>query len=130
MTGKGAGADRTTVVATVEVRWRSFYVGLIGALPGLLLTAVLYPLVNAWSFLAIPAMVAVAFYLIERRTRDGLKLPTYRAMLDRRRSTKGRFFLCWEEITPRRREFTLIRRISMEIERDDDPRADKDLYED
>lgn len=109
MTGKEAGTDRTTVIGTVEMKMRTFWIGVIALVPGAILAGIFFPLLNAWSLLFIAAVEGAAFWLIEKRAKDGLKLRTYQAMFDKKRSDVGTFYLCGTPIDVSGTQFELIR---------------------
>lgn len=98
LTGREASAHRTVVIGTVEMNWRVWMV-LLWTLPlALMVTAVLFVFAGSAALLAIPLVEGGAIYLIHRRTRSGLKLRTYQAIWDRKRSTVDAFFICGQPI--------------------------------
>lgn len=115
MTGRKSGTDRTTVIGTVEMRLRTFWIAVIALIPGAILTAITFFFVQEWSFLCIPAVEAAAFYLIERRSTDGLRLRTYQHLLDRKRAVNGVFFLCGQPIEVTGQSFGTIRQITVPV---------------
>ena len=80
MTGRTSGDDRTTVIGTVEMKWRTFWIVVFALIPGAILTGVFFPMINTWALLWMPIVVGAAFLLIERRSKEGLQLRTYQAM--------------------------------------------------
>lgn len=115
MTGKTSGANRTTVIGTVEMRLRTFWIGLGALVPGAILTACFYPVIGVYSFLLVPLAEFAAFYLIERRTREGLRLRTYQAMNDKRRAKDGVFYLCGQPLEVTETPFGTIQQISVPV---------------
>lgn len=120
MTGRTSGSERTTVIGTVEMRLRTFWVGALAAVPGGILSAIFFPIFNVWAFLWMPVVIAAAFYLFERRTRDGLGLRTYRALLDKKSSNSNTFFLCNQPIEVGVADFGTIRQITVPVHRPSD----------
>jgi hypothetical protein len=114
-TGRESGSERTTVIGTVEMKWRTFWIAAFALVPGGLLTAIFFPLLNTWAFLWLFVVEGAAFYLIERRSREGLKLRTYQAFLDKRKSQSGTFFLCGQPIEVSGTEFGTIRQITAPV---------------
>lgn len=83
MTGRRAGSNRTRVVGTVEMKNRTFWVLAISLLPGMAVAAVFAPVLREWSLVLVPAVMAVAAVLFNRRQRDGLQLYTFMALRDK-----------------------------------------------
>ncbi len=97
-----AGATRRVVVQGFDLPFRGVLVAAAGFAVGLLPTVAAVLLVGTWG-LAVMAFVQVAaFQLVERHTRGGLHLRTYRALLDKRRGTRtvGRFRCCGVTVDP------------------------------
>jgi len=97
-----AGATRRVVVQGFDLPFRGVLVAAAGFAVGLLPTVAAVLVVGTWG-LAVMAFVQVAvFQLVERRTRGGLHLRTYRALLDKRRGTRtvGRFRCCGVTVDP------------------------------
>ncbi|MCC3299474.1 hypothetical protein [Arthrobacter caoxuetaonis] len=131
MTGRTSGADRTTVIGTVEMKWRTFWIAVFAMVPGGILTAVFYPMLDAWSFLWIAVTEALAFYLIERRSKEGLRLRTYQTFFDKKKSNINEFYLCGQRIDVGGEEFGTIRQITAPVGPDDRPRkTDFTTFED
>ena len=98
LTGREASAQRTVVIGTVEMNWRVWMV-LVWTFPlAVIVAAFFYPFLQAGSLLIIPAVEGGALYMIHRRTRSGLKLRTYQALWDRKKSATNTFFICGQPI--------------------------------
>ena len=67
-------------------------------------------LIGSWGLLVMAGVQAGVFQLVERRTRSGLHLRTYRALLDRRTGnrTLGRFRCCGVTVEPNPSVFRTI----------------------
>lgn len=100
LTGRDAGANRTVIIQGFEARRRTVVVAAIGALPALLVTVVLWGVIGSYAALALPAVEALTFWLLEVRSRTGMQRRTYEALLDRKRSDAGQFTLCGLVIDP------------------------------
>ena len=101
-----AGASRRVVIQGFDLPFRGVLVASVGLLP----TVAAVLVVGAWG-LAVMACVQVAvFQLVERRTRGGLHLRTYRALLDKRRGgrTVGRFRCCGVTVDPAPSVFRVV----------------------
>lgn len=118
MTGRTAGADRTTVIGTVEMKWRTFWIAIFALVPGGILTAVFYPMIDVWSFLWMAITEGLAFYLIEKRSKEGLRLRTYQTFFDKKKSNVNEFYLCGQRIDVRGEEFGTIRQITAPVHHD------------
>lgn len=125
MTGRTSGADRTTVIGTVEMRLRTFWIAVIAMVPAGLLTAIFSPMLGSFAFLWIPVIQAAAFFLIERRTKDGLQLRTYQALRDKKRSSVNTFYLCGQPVDVTGETFGTIRQITVPVHREEDGTAPK-----
>jgi hypothetical protein len=117
MTGRNSGSERTMIVATVEMKFRSFWIALIALVPGGILTAMFYPLIDIWAVLWIVVVEGAAFYLIERRSADGLRLRTYEAMLDKKNSNLNNFYLCGQKIQVEGTPYGTIQQITAPVNR-------------
>lgn len=120
MTGRTSGADRTTVIGTVEMKWRTFWIAVFAMVPAGILTALFFPMLQSWALLWIPLIEGGAFLLIERRSKEGLKLRTYQAMFDKKRSAVNTFYLCGMPVDVTGETFGTIRQITVPVHRDDD----------
>jgi hypothetical protein len=100
LTGRDSGANRTIIVQGFEARRRTVVVAAIGALPALLVTAILWGFIGQYAILALPAVEGLTFWLIETRTRGGLQQRTYTSLLDKRRSDAGKFYMCGRVVDP------------------------------
>lgn len=115
MTGRTAGSDRTMIIMTVEMKWRSFWIALAAFIPGLILTVIFTPMLGAWALLWLAGIEAAAFYLIERRSKDGLRLRTYQSMFDKKRSNLNVFYLCGSPIEITGTQFGTIQQVTAPV---------------
>lgn len=115
MTGRTSGNDRTTVIGTVEMKWRTFWIGIFALIPGAFLTMVFFLIIREWAFLWIPIVEIAAFYLIESRTTDGLNVRRYQGMLDKKKSSINTFYLCGQPIDVQDETYGIIRQITMPV---------------
>lgn len=93
---------RRVIVQGFDVRWRTVLILLVAVPAGLLLSLILWPIINTPAILACPLAVGAGFWLVEHRSRTGLQLPMYRWLLDRKSSSVGQFFMCGRRIDPAR----------------------------
>ena len=115
MTGRTSGQDRTTVIGTVEMKWRTFWIAIFALIPGGFLTAIFFIILREWAFLWIPVVEIAAFYLIERRTSDGLNVRTYQAIVDKKNSKINTFYLCGQPVDVHDDAHGIIRQITMPV---------------
>src|SRR6478752_10164348 len=97
-----AGSNRRVVIQCFDLPFRGVVVAAAAFAVGLLPTVVAVLLVGTWGLLVMAAVQVAVFQLVERRTRGGLHLRTYRALLDRRAGTRtvGRFRCCGVTVDP------------------------------
>lgn len=98
MTGKEASANRTVVIGTIEFNWRVWMILVWAAPVALLATIVAWPFLGQVSLIMFPLVEGAAIFLIHRRSSQGLKLRTYQALWDKKRSDLNSFILCAQKI--------------------------------
>lgn len=98
LTGREASANRTVVIGTVEFNWRVWMILVWTAPVALLATVTAWPLIGQYAIIMLPLVEGAALWLIHRRTSTGLRLRTYQAINDKRRSNLNQFFLCGHKI--------------------------------
>lgn len=116
MTGRTAGNDRTTVIGTVEMKWRTFWIAVFALIPGGLLTGMFFILIREWAFLWIPIVELAAFYLIEGRTSDGLNVRNIQAIADKKNAKINTFYLCGRPIDIHDDSYGIVRQITMPVQ--------------
>lgn len=108
LTGALKNSGRTMVVATFEISRRSFIVTVLALLVAIVPTGLFAPLGFAFGMVygvavivIVPTLVVLAtFFFVEGRTREGLGLRRYEAMLDKKRARNGVIFVCHEPLHP------------------------------
>lgn len=120
MTGRTSSADRTTVIGTVEMKWRTFWIAVFAMVPAGVLSALFAPMLGSWALLWIPLVEGAAFLLIEGRSKEGLKLRTYQTLFDKKRSSVNTFFLCGRPVDVSGDSFGTVRQITVPVHRDED----------
>ncbi|MGL5825515.1 MAG: hypothetical protein ACRCYU_11985 [Nocardioides sp.] len=98
MTGREASASRTVVIGTVELNYRVWIIILCSSPIGLLLAGLCWPLIGQIAILWIFVIPPVALYLVHARSRQGLKQPVYRTLIDKRKADLNTFYLCDEPL--------------------------------
>jgi hypothetical protein len=99
---RGAGNERRAVVKGFDVRVRTMIIAGVAAVPALVVAAIAWAVIGVPGLLALPLVEALAFWLVEARTRSGLRLRTYQALTDRRKakSEVGKFFVAGHVYDP------------------------------
>lgn len=105
-----AGATRRVVIQGFDLPFRGVLVAAAAFAVGLLPTLAAVLLVGTWGFAVMAAVQIAVFQLVERRTRGGLHLRTYRALLDKRRGarTVGSFRCCGVTVDPAPAAFRVV----------------------
>jgi hypothetical protein len=110
---RSANLQRRVVIQGFDVPLRGLTVAGLAAIPGLILTAVVWSLVGSYAILAFALVEGAAFWLVESRTRSGLQLRQYQRFMDMRRNQTGQFLLCGETIHPHQHQFGYVVASSM-----------------
>ena len=99
---RAAGSNRRVIVQGFDMPFRGVLVAATAFAVGLLPTIAAVLLVGSWGLLVMVAVQLAVFQLVERRTRGGLHLRTYRALLDKRAGSRtvGRFRCCGVTVDP------------------------------
>ncbi len=91
---RGVSENRRRVFGGLEVQYATMLVLLVGFLPGLALTLLLFPWLGSLSLLALVVVEVAVYWLFRARSRRGLGLRNYETLRDRRRSDLDRWFIC------------------------------------
>lgn len=113
-----ASEQRRVVISGFDVRWRTVAIAMVGAVPGIALAGILWPLLNTTAILALPATIGVIYFMVEFRSKSGLHLPMWKQIADKRKSTVGSYFMCNVEIDPMAQRHFLIQRSSVTVEKE------------
>lgn len=108
MTGRERSKDRTTVIGTVEMRWRVWIILIMASPVAIFVTLPLLPIFGITSLVMIPIVLASAVFLIDRRTKSGMKVQTYRAILDKKQATLNQFFLGGQPLDMNLAQYTCV----------------------
>lgn len=95
-----ADVQRRIVVRGFEASKRKTVIGGLGASPGLILMGMLMGVLGAYAVILPVATAAVALWLFEVRSGQGMRLKHAEAIRDRRRTVDGSFFVCGHRIDP------------------------------
>lgn len=99
LTGSRSNDDRKVIFSGYEMDFRHFWIAVVAAIPGIILTAIFWIILDSYALLFLIAVEVFAFYLIERRVRDGMELRTWQAIRDKRRAAVGRFYVCGSPVS-------------------------------
>lgn len=108
MTGQEASSTRTAIIGPVELPWRLLMVLVVGFVTGLLPAAVLWTLVGGWALLGLVGWIFLIAWLIHGRTRRGLRVQNYVALLNRRRANLNHFMFGDAIVTVPRQDWRTI----------------------
>lgn len=89
LTGRRRNENRRMVVATVEIKRRTFLVAGASLLASAPVTGLLAMLVGVWAIIVPLLFIGAGLWLWDSRQRKGLKLLNYQAILDTRRARNG-----------------------------------------
>ena len=107
---RGAASQRRVVVQGFDIPARGLLIAGLAFVPAIIFTAIAWAFAGMLGLLVIPVTEVVAFWLIEARTRSGLRLRTYQALMDIRKAKReaGRFFVAGREYDPLGEEWFVI----------------------
>jgi hypothetical protein len=99
---RGAGSQRRVVVKGFDLPARALLIAGLAFPPAAIVAAIAWSIVGQMGIFAIPVVEGLAFWLIEARTRSGLRLRTYQALNDKRRAKRDadKFFVAGREYDP------------------------------
>lgn len=112
-----ADQGRRFVIGGFDIQKRTLLIGGVGFVPGAALTGMLYPMLGIWAILLIPFTMAAAFWLIEGRSSQGMKLRNWQTLLDKKKNRNGAFFICGHEIDVDHSDITILRSLTAPVNR-------------
>jgi hypothetical protein len=121
-----AGASRRVVIASFDVPLRGAIITGCAVFASILPMTIAWALVGQLALLIPPLFIAAVFYLVEARTRSGLRLRNYQAMVDKKRAAIGEFICYGKPVDPTPSGWGLIMASSMPspyLKRGGDPSA-------
>jgi hypothetical protein len=106
---RNANAQRRVVIQGFDLPARGLLIASLAFVPSLIITAIFWIFVGEYALVMIPLVEIGVFWLIEGRTRSGLKLRNYQTFYDKKRSSVGTFFVCGHPVDFRHgRAVTLV----------------------
>jgi hypothetical protein len=106
---RNANAQRRVVIQGFDLPARGLLIAALAFVPSLLVTVIFWLFIGEYALVMIPLVELGVFWLIEGRTRSGLKLRNYQTLYDRKRSSVGTFFVCGHPVDFRHgRAVTLV----------------------
>ena len=117
---RDAGKSRRVIVQGIDLPWRTVVITGSALIASILPMAFIWLFIGQAALLVIPTTIGAAFYLIERRTRSGLRLRTYQAALDKRRAVVNLFLCCGVPVDPSQNSVRLLKSSSAPAVRLDD----------
>jgi len=97
---RDVATQRRVVIQGFDLPFRGLMIAGVSFIPAVVVTLIFWPLFGSLAVIAIPVVELAAFWIIETRTRSGLRLRRYQAFIDARRSLAGKFVCCGEVIDP------------------------------
>jgi len=95
-----ANANRRVVIQGIDIPARGLMIAGLAAIPALIATVIAWAIVGELGILMLPIIELAAFWLIETRSRSGLRLRRYQTFYDQHRSIAGTFVCCGAPIDP------------------------------
>lgn len=99
MTGRQSAGERQVTMMTFDMARRTQLIIIGAGLPGLLISALLFPLLGIWSTLALPLFLGAGFYFFHLKSQDGLEQRKYKQFLTKYKSRNNNFMRGMEEVT-------------------------------
>lgn len=96
LTGAKSNEDRPVIFGGFEMQYRHFWIAVIALIPSVIFVAFFWLIMGQFAILWIFVIEGAAFFLIERRKREGLQLRTWQAIRDKSKANVGRLYLCGE----------------------------------
>lgn len=122
LTRRGA-EQRRAVIQGFDIPWTVLRVLAIGFVPAMLLTAIMWVFVGEYAVLVLPMAEGALYWLLESRTRGGLRVRQYQAALDRQRARTNTYMS--RGIVSSEAQTGFLIRSSVPIER---PEPDEELF--
>lgn len=95
-----ANANRRVVIQGIDIPARGLLIAGLAAIPALIATVIAWAIVGELGVVMLPIVELAAFWLIETRSRSGLRLRRYQTFYDQHRSISGTFICCGVPIDP------------------------------
>lgn len=97
---RGAASERRAVIKGFEVKWQTLMVAAAAMLPALIVTMMLWRLLDTAAIFAIPAVVGAALWLFNGRTNKGMNLKNWQSLRHRIASDTGKFYVSGQQYDP------------------------------
>lgn len=98
LTGKKSQEDRTVPMWGIEFARRHIAILAISSIPALMVTGLTFPFLGIYSAFLFVAVIIGAFFLVEWRSRKGLKQRLYRTVYDKATAIDSEFILCGQRV--------------------------------
>jgi len=97
---RNANANRRVVIQGIDIPARGLLIAGLAAIPAFIATVIAWMIVGELGVIMLPVVELAAFWLIETRSRSGLRLRRYQTFYDQHRSLTGTFVCCGAAIDP------------------------------
>lgn len=105
---RNANQQRRVVIQGFDLPVRGLTIAGLAFIPAIPVTAIAWAVVGQYALVCVPIIEILAFWLIESRTRSGMRLRRYQRFLDIRRSVSGTFMICNRPIHPLQHVFGYV----------------------
>ncbi|MDQ2738009.1 MAG: hypothetical protein M3Y35_05170 [Actinomycetota bacterium] len=95
-----SGNQRRSVIFGIDVYTKYLIIGGVALIAALPITAILWTIFGTGALLVLPVIVGGALWSIEHRSANGLRLPVYKTLDNRRKATTEIFTVCGQQIEP------------------------------
>lgn len=105
---RGAAAERRAILSGVEFKVRDLIVAGVGAVLGLFLTLLLWPVFKSSAIVSLLVTIPAALWLVEGRSGRGMQLKNWQSLKNKAINNSGKFFVSGEEFDPLANDLSMI----------------------
>jgi hypothetical protein len=97
---RSVNLQRRVVIQGFDLPVRGLTITGLALLPALPVAGILWQFIGSYALVSVLVIEAAAHWLIESRTRNGLRLRRYQRFIDIRKSVNGTFLVCSHPVKP------------------------------
>lgn len=105
---RGAAAERRAILSGVEFKVRDLIVAGVGAVLGLFLTLLLWPVFKSSAIVSLLVTIPAALWLVEGRSGRGMQLKNWQSLKNKAINNSGKFFVSGEEFDPLANDLSMV----------------------
>ena len=105
---RGAAAERRAILSGVEFKVRDLIVAGVGAVLGLFLTLLLWPVLKSSAIVSLLVTIPAALWLVEGRSGRGMQLKNWQSLKNKAINNSGKFFVSGEEFDPLANDMSMV----------------------